>query len=82
MRRTLLGEFQDLADTQLSVRQLVYLAVVVAVTVVLPYLTVGLIWASTHYQHLSDLHGPDKLFSALGEVVAWPVLIIADVCLR
>ncbi|BBY54789.1 hypothetical protein H7J07_16780 [Mycobacterium koreense] len=68
-------------DRQLSIRQLVYLGVVAAVAVGLPYLAIGLIWAVTHSAHLQSLDGLDKVFSALGEVVAWPVLLIADVTL-
>ncbi|OBJ71118.1 hypothetical protein [Mycobacterium sp. 1274756.6] len=68
-------------DRRLSIRQLLYLGIVAAVVVLVPYLTVGLIWALTHADHLGALTGADKVFSALGEVVAWPVLLIADVCL-
>ncbi|HLR97996.1 MAG TPA: hypothetical protein VK069_00195 [Mycolicibacillus parakoreensis] len=71
----------DVLDRQLSVRQLVYLGVVAAVAVGLPYLTIGVIWALTHSAHLESLGGLDQVFSALGEVVAWPVLLIADVTL-
>lgn len=69
---------KDLLDHRLSVRQLGHLAIAFGV----PYLIIGVIWAATHHDHLSALHSLDKLFSALGEVVAWPVLVIADVTLR
>ncbi|MEZ0364041.1 hypothetical protein ACAG26_10135 [Mycobacterium sp. pUA109] len=69
-------------DTRLSVRQLVHLGVVAAVAVGLPYFTAGLVWAGTHHRHLDAVGGLDKLFSVVGEVVAWPVLIIANVYLR
>lgn len=69
---------KDLLDHRISVRQLVYLAIAFG----FPYLVIGVIWAATHHDHLSALHGLDKLFSTLGEVVAWPVLLIADVTLR
>ncbi|MUM23627.1 hypothetical protein FZI91_18260 [Mycobacterium sp. CBMA271] len=69
---------KDLLDRRLSIRQLVYLVIVVGV----PYLVIGLIWAMTHRGHLEQLTGLDKLFSMLGEIVAWPVLIIANVYLQ
>ncbi|WP_275994306.1 hypothetical protein [Mycolicibacillus trivialis] len=69
----------EFLDRRLSIRQLLYLGIVAGVVVLVPYLTVGLIWAITHADHLGALSGADKLFSALGEVVAWPVLVIADV---
>ncbi|WP_372448190.1 hypothetical protein [[Mycobacterium] fortunisiensis] len=68
-------------DRQVSIRQLFYLAVTAGVIVGLPYLIVGVIWASMHADHLRTLSGADQLFSILGEVVAWPVLLIADVSL-
>lgn len=61
----------------MSIRQLVYLALVVGV----PYFVIGVVWALTHSDHIAGLTGLDKLFSLLGEIVAWPVLIIADVSL-
>ncbi|QCH24196.1 hypothetical protein DSM43276_02459 [Mycobacteroides salmoniphilum] len=69
---------KDLLDRRLSIRQLVYLAIVVGV----PYFVIGVIWAMTHRDHLEQLTGLDKLFSMLGEIVAWPVLIIANVYLQ
>ncbi|WP_454792857.1 hypothetical protein [Mycolicibacterium lutetiense] len=66
-----------LLDYRLSIRQLVYLAIVVGG----PYLVIGMVWALTHSDHIAPLTGPDKLFSLLGEIVAWPVLIIANVSL-
>lgn len=66
---------RDLLDYRLSIRQLVFLAITVGV----PYFTIGIIWAVVNREHLRDLTGLDRLFSALGEVVAWPVLLIANV---
>ncbi|MEV0544834.1 hypothetical protein [Nocardia salmonicida] len=48
----------------------------------IPYIAIGVIWLITHDSHLSDLHGLDRLFSAIGQIIAWPVLIIADIELR
>lgn len=57
---------------------MVYLAIVVGG----PYLVIGMVWALTHSDHIAPLTGADKLFSLLGEIVAWPVLLIANVSLR
>ncbi|MCV7384113.1 hypothetical protein [Mycolicibacter longobardus] len=76
-----LDGLQRLLDHQLSIRQLFYLAVMGAVALN-AYLVIGLFWAGNHYQHLHDVRGADKVFSVLGEIVAWPVLIIADIHLR
>jgi hypothetical protein len=46
------------------------------------YLVIGLFWAGSHYHHLAEVRGADKVFSVLGEIVAWPVLIVADIQLR
>ncbi|BDY27831.1 MULTISPECIES: hypothetical protein [Mycolicibacterium] len=68
---------KDFLNYRLSIRQLVYVALVVGV----PYFVIGVVWALTHSDHIAGLTGLDKLFSLLGEIVAWPVLIIADVSL-
>lgn len=65
----------DLLAYRISIKQLVVLALLVGI----PYVAVGLLWLSLHHDHLSDLEGLDQLFSMLGEVVAWPVLVVADV---
>ena len=70
-----------LLDSRLSLRQLFYLGVMGSVLLG-AYLVIGLYWAGSHHQHLHELRGLDKVFSVLGEIVAWPVLIIADVQLR
>ncbi len=65
-------------DFKVSILDLIVLALVVGI----PYGLVGVVWAFTHTEHLSYMSGADKLFSFLGEIVAWPVLLVADVCLR
>lgn len=67
-----------LSDFRISIRQLFLLAVLLGI----PYGIIGLIWALTHTAHLSQLQGLDKIFSFLGEILAWPALIFADVTLR
>ncbi len=69
---------KDLFQYRISLQQLVYIAILFAI----PYGAVGLAWAATHSEHLDGLDGLDRLFSFAGEVIAWPVLIIADITLR
>lgn len=68
---------KNLLNYRLSIRQLVYLALVLGV----PYFAIGTAWAAAHIDHIVPLEGLDKAFSLLGEIVAWPVLIIANVYL-
>ncbi|NYI44732.1 hypothetical protein BJ993_001812 [Nocardioides aromaticivorans] len=56
--------------------------IILGVWLALPYLVVGVFWADAHRQHLSKLHGLDATASYVGEVIAWPVLIFADVNLE
>lgn len=69
---------QRLLDYQLSVKQLIGIAVLLA----FPYLLIGLFWALNHSEHLEPLQGLDYLFSLIGEVIAWPPLIISDITLK
>lgn len=46
-----------------------------------PYLAVGVIWSSTHTDHLKDMHGADLVVSFLGSIVSWPVLLFSNVCM-
>ncbi|WP_020666063.1 hypothetical protein [Amycolatopsis nigrescens] len=67
-----------ISDFRVSIRQLFLLGVALGI----PYGIVGLVWALTHNEHLAMLDGVDKVFSFLGEMIAWPVLIFSDVTLR
>ncbi|WP_336087317.1 hypothetical protein [Nocardia sp. SSK8] len=69
---------KELFGYRISLRQLTLLGIAFGV----PYVLIGLAWLGGHHEHLGDLQGLDKVFSALGEVVAWPVLLIADIELR
>ena len=42
---------KDLLNHRLSIRQLVYLTLVVGV----PYLVIGMVWALTHSDHIAGL---------------------------
>ncbi|MDT5283035.1 MAG: hypothetical protein QOJ20_4230 [Mycobacterium sp.] len=44
-------------------------------------LIVGVIWSSTHTEHLQHMAGADLVVSYLGSIVSWPVLLVADVCM-
>lgn len=67
-----------LGQFRVSLRQLFLVGLVLGI----PYGAVGLVWALTHTAHLADLDGVDRVFSFLGEIIAWPVLLFADVTLR
>ncbi|GAB08819.1 hypothetical protein GOARA_021_00560 [Gordonia araii NBRC 100433] len=74
-----MSRWQTLLNRQLSVRQLMHLAIMGIVVVVIPYLTIGVFWAANHSDHLEQLTGADRAFSLIGEVIAWPILLIANV---
>ncbi|MFE3543749.1 hypothetical protein ACFXK0_12305 [Nocardia sp. NPDC059177] len=69
---------KELFGYRISLRQLMFLGIAFGV----PYFLIGLLWLGSHYEHLGDLDGLDKVFSAIGEIIAWPALVIADVDLR
>lgn len=69
---------EELLGYRISLRQLIFLGIAFGV----PYFLIGLFWLGAHHEHLGDLQGIDKLFSAIGEVIAWPPLLIADIRLR
>ena len=55
--------------------------IVVALVLGTPYLIVGVIWSSTHTDHLAQMDGIDLVVSFLGAIASWPVLLAADVCM-
>ncbi|OBI47433.1 hypothetical protein A5707_19305 [Mycobacterium kyorinense] len=73
----MLGKVRQLLSFQLTIAELIGLGLLVGT----PYLLVGVIWSSTHTDHLHDMHGADLVVSFLGSIVSWPVLLFADVCM-
>jgi hypothetical protein len=65
-------------DHEVPIRQLVALALVLGI----PYVFVGFGWALTHQDHIASLSGLDALFSFIGEIIAWPPLVISDITLK
>ncbi|WP_419866460.1 hypothetical protein [Mycobacterium kyorinense] len=63
-------------DFQLTLVELVCAAVLLAV----PYLAIGIAWASTHSAHFEQLHGLDLTASLLGSIALWPVLGFTGGC--
>ena len=55
--------------------------IVVAIVLGTPYLMVGVIWSSTHTEHLTQMDDIDMIVSFLGAIVSWPVLLVANVCM-
>lgn len=47
----------------------------------LPYLAIGVVWSLTHTSDLAGLGAPEKVTALLWAIVAWPVLLVADVCM-
>jgi hypothetical protein len=72
-----LGAFRRLLSYQVTVGELIVAVLVIGT----PYLVVGLIWSSTHTEHLQRMSGLDLAVSYLGSIVSWPVLLFADVCM-
>lgn len=62
---------------KLAVGELLVVAIVLGV----PYLLVGVIWSSTHIDHLRNMQSLDAVVSFLGAIVSWPVLLFSDVCM-
>jgi hypothetical protein len=72
-----LGALRRLLGFQVTIGELIVAAVVLGT----PYLVIGVIWSSTHTEHLRGMPRLDMVVSYLGSIVSWPVLLFADVCM-
>jgi hypothetical protein len=72
-----LTKLRQLLSYQLTVAELIGIALVLGI----PYLIVGVIWSSTHTEHLRQMQGADLVVSFLGSIVSWPVLLFSNVCM-
>jgi hypothetical protein len=73
----MLTKLRQVLSYQLTIAELMGIAVILGT----PYLIVGLIWSSTHTEHLRQMHGADLVVSFLGSIVSWPVLLFSNVCM-
>lgn len=73
----MLTKFRQMLNYQLTIAELLAIAVILGA----PYLIVGLIWSSTHTEHLHQMRGADLVVSFLGSIVCWPVLLFSNVCM-
>ena len=74
---TMLARVRQLLEFEVSIAELVGVAVLVAG----PYLLFGLGWTITHAQTLHGLRGLELTVSLLGSIALWPALVLANVCL-
>ena len=72
-----LNALRRLLGYRVSIGQLIAVAILLGT----PYLIVGVIWSSTHTEHLARMDGVDLVVSFLGAIVSWPVLLVANVCM-
>ena len=73
----MLGALRRLLWFQVTIGELLVVALILGT----PYLIVGVIWSSTHTEHLQHMAGVDLAVSYLGSIVSWPVLFVADICM-
>lgn len=75
--RWLIIKLRQLLNYQMTVAEWISVGVLLGI----PYLTVGLIWSSTHTDHLRGMQGADLVVSFLGAIASWPVLLFSNVCM-
>lgn len=73
----MLSKIRQVLGFQITIAELIGLGLIVGT----PYLLVGVIWSTTHTDHLHHMQGADLVVSFLGSIVSWPVLLFADVCM-
>lgn len=73
----MLEKLRLVLDFKLSIAQLIAIGLILGT----PYLLVGIVWSTTHTDHLKQMHGVDLAVSFLGSIVSWPVLLFSNVCM-
>jgi hypothetical protein len=73
----MLAKLRQILNYKLTVAELIGIGLLLGT----PYLAIGLVWSSTHTEHLHQLHGADLVVSFLGSIASWPVLLFANVCM-
>lgn len=75
--RHLITKLRQFLNYEMTVAEWIALGVLLGI----PYGIAGLLWSSTHTDHLRGMHGADLVVSFLGSIVSWPVLLFSNVCM-
>jgi hypothetical protein len=73
----MLAKLRQILNYKLTIAELIGIGLLLGI----PYLAIGLVWSSTHTEHLHQMHGVDLVVSFLGSIASWPVLLFANVCM-
>lgn len=73
----MLKKVRQVLGFKVSVAELIGIGLILGT----PYLLIGVVWSTTHTEHLHHMHGIDLVVSFLGSIVSWPVLLFANVCM-
>ena len=73
---TMLSVVRRVLDYQMTIAEWIGTALLLGA----PYLMIGSVWSVTHTDHLAHLGALAKVVSFLGAIVAWPMLLVADLC--
>lgn len=73
----MINKLRQLLNYQMTVAEWISFGLLLSI----PYGIIGLIWSSTHTDHLRGMQGADLVVSFLGAIVSWPVLLFSNVCM-
>jgi hypothetical protein len=46
----------------------------------LPYVALGIVWSVANVGRFDGVHGVDRALTVVGSVLAWPALLLPNVC--
>jgi hypothetical protein len=72
----MLATLRRVLSYEFTVAELIGLAIILAT----PHLLIGLAWAIAHTDNMTHLHGFARVLSFLATIVAWPVLLLTNMC--
>jgi hypothetical protein len=69
----MLPDWRKILSFQMPIAEWIGTAVLLAI----PYLAVGVVWASFHTEHLKGTAWADRIVPILGTIASWPALLIS-----
>ncbi len=70
-----INAIRRLLNYRLTIAELIGIGMILGA----PYLIIGVIWCTGHSEQLDQLQGLDLVFSYVGSILLWPILMIAHV---
>jgi hypothetical protein len=76
MHQHMLATLRKLLSSQMTIAEWIGTGLLLS----LPYVALGIVWSVANASRFEGLHGVELVLAVVGAVLAWPVLLLPNMC--